>query len=372
MSYKIFLSPPHIEGNELKYVNEVFESNYIAPVGEFLNRFENEICKITGSKFALAVSSGTAAIHLALNLLNVGKDDYVLVSDLTFIGSVTPVLFQNAIPVFIDSDTKTWNADPNLLEDAIKFLINKNKKPKALILVHLYGQCADIVSIMEICGKYDIPVIEDAAESLGACFKGKHTGTFGEIGVYSFNGNKIITTSGGGAIVTDNKQFIERAKFLSTQAREDFLHYEHKEAGFNYRMSNVLAAIGVGQIELLEKKINKKRAVYEKYKSLLSDIEEVNFMPELEGSAGNRWLTTLTLNKTSPLKIIKNLQKHGIESRPIWKPMHLQPLFKDALSFTAGVSKKLFETGLCLPSGTNLTDDNILEVSSIVKKTCLK
>ncbi len=372
MAFKIFLSPPHIDGKELEYVKDVFKSNYIAPVGEYIGKFEKSIADYTGAKACAALSSGTAAIHLALNIIGVKEGDYVPVSTFTFIGSVSPVLFQKAVPVFIDSDIKSWNMDPNLLEYAIKKLDKKGKKPKAVIVVHLYGQPADIEAIAEICNKYNIFLIEDAAESLGATFKGKHTGTFGDFGIFSFNGNKIITTSGGGALISGNEKYIEKAKFLSTQAKEDFIWYEHKELGFNYRMSNVLAAIGLGQMETLDKKVSKKRTVFEKYREELSNAGEVKFMPEIDGAHGSRWLSVLTFEQTSPLKIIENLAANEIEARPLWKPMHLQPLFKDSLSFVNGVSEQLFKKGVCLPSGSSLSDENLNEITSIIKQTIVK
>lgn len=357
-----------MESNEFKYVEEVFKSNYIAPVGEFLTKFENKISDFTGIKHVAAVSSGTAAIHLALRVLGIGKGDIVLSSTFTFIGSVTPILFQNAFPFFIDSNFFSWNLDPNLLEDAIFQIKKSGNQAKALIVTHLYGQSAEIDKISEICKNNNILLIEDAAESLGTKFNNKHTGSFGEIGIYSFNGNKIITTSGGGAIASNNENFIKKAKFLSTQAKEDNIWYEHKEIGYNYRLSNVLAAIGTGQMEVLDKKIQRKREIFNIYKELLSDINEINFMPEIENSFGNRWLTTLTLDKTNPLKIIEKLEEYNIESRPLWKPMHLQPALKKYDSLVNGTSEKLFQKGICLPSGTAMTDKEVEQVCNIIKK----
>ncbi len=357
-----------MESNEFKYVEEVFKSNYIAPVGEFLTKFENKISDFTGIKHVAAVSSGTAAIHLALRVLGIGKGDIVLSSTFTFIGSVTPILFQNAFPFFIDSNFSSWNLDPNLLEDAIFQIKKSGNQAKALIVTHLYGQSAEIDKISEICKNNNILLIEDAAESLGAMFNNRHTGSFGEIGIYSFNGNKIITTSGGGAIASNNENFIKKAKFLSTQAKEDNIWYEHKEIGYNYRLSNVLAAIGTGQMEVLDKKIQRKREIFNIYKELLSDINEINFMPEIENSFGNRWLTTLTLDKTNPLKIIEKLEEYNIESRPLWKPMHLQPALKKYDSLVNGTSEKLFQKGICLPSGTAMTDKEVEQVCNIIKK----
>ena len=361
---RLFLSPPHMSGNEQKYINEVFKSNYIAPLGEFVDRFESSVCDYTKAKYALATSSGTAAIHLSLRVLGIGKDDIVLASTFTFIGSVAPILYQNATPVFIDSD-ESWNLSPKLLKKAIKEL---PKKPKALIVTHLYGQMADIEEISNICKENDIYLIEDAAESLGAIYKDKHSGTFGDFGIYSFNGNKIITTSGGGVLVSDNEEWMQKAKFYATQAREPFLHYEHNEYGYNYRMSNVLAAIGVAQMEVLDDRVQKTKEIFKVYKKELQNIDEIEFMPEIANSKGNRWLTTLTFQKTNYKQIIKALDKKNIESRPLWKPMHLQPLFKNSINFTDGMSEQLFSRGICLPSGTNMSENDVKMVCDIVKQ----
>ncbi len=352
-------------GNEQKYIDEVFKSNYIAPIGAYINKFEQAICDYTGAKNALAVTCGTAAIHLALRVLGIGKDDDVLASTFTFIGSVSAVLYQNANPVFIDSERESWNLDPELLKE---YLTKYEKKPKALIVTHLYGQTAQIEEIAAICKEYGVYLIEDAAESLGATYNGKHTGTFGDFGIYSFNGNKILTTSGGGMLVSDNTEWIEKAKFYSTQAKEDELHYEHLEYGYNYRMSNVLAAIGVGQMEVIEDRIEKKREVFEWYSEELKDLD-VEWMPELPGSCGNRWLTTLLFKEGASIdKIIEELNNDGCESRSLWKPMHLQPLFKDAQSVLNGVSEDLFERGICLPSGTEMTRDDVKRVCNLIRE----
>jgi UDP-N-acetylbacillosamine transaminase len=354
-----------MSGKEQQYIDEVFQTNFIAPLGAFVDRFEQSIKEYTKAPYALALSSATAAIHLALRVLGIKEGDDVLASSFTFIGSINAILYQKANPIFIDSEESSWNLCPNLLE---KYLQNCTKRPKALILTHLYGQSANITKIVQICKAYDIYLIEDAAESLGATYEEKHTGTFGDFGVYSFNGNKILTTSGGGMLVSHNEQWIKKAKFFATQAREPQLHYEHTEYGYNYRMSNVLAAIGVAQMEVIEQRVAKKREIFEWYKQeLLSFVE---FMPELNTSRGNRWLTTITLNETSPKNIIEKLEKHNIESRPLWKPMHLQPLFKDALFITNGVSEKLFDKGLCLPSGTAMNKEDVKEVCEVIK-TCL-
>ncbi len=353
-------------GNELKYIEEVFKSNYIAPIGAYINKFEAAVCDYTGAKNALAVTCGTAAIHLALRVLGIGRGDDVLASTFTFIGSVSAVLYQNANPVFIDSERESWNLDPALLKT---YLETCEKKPKALIVTHLYGQSAQIEAIAALCKAHGVYLIEDAAESLGAMYNGKHTGTFGDFGIYSFNGNKILTTSGGGMLVSDNEAWIKKAGFYSTQAKEDYLHYEHTEYGYNYRMSNVLAAIGVGQMEVIEKRVEKKREVFEWYREELSGLD-VEWMPELPGSRGNRWLTTLLFKKGVNLdRIIEVLNEDGCESRPLWKPMHLQPLFKDAKSLLNGVSEDLFARGLCLPSGTEMDRDDVKRVCALIRSS---
>jgi UDP-N-acetylbacillosamine transaminase len=353
-------------GNEQKYINEVFKSNYIAPLGEFVNRFERSICDYTGTKNALAVTSGTAAIHLALRVLGIGKGDDVIASTFTFIGSVSAILYQNANPIFIDSEKKSWNLDPELLKN---YLNHCEKKPKALILTHLYGQVAQIDKIVALCKEYGVYLIEDAAESLGATYNGKHSGTFGDFGVYSFNGNKILTTSGGGMLVSDNEEWIAKAMFYSTQARENELYYEHKTYGYNYRMSNVLAAIGVGQMEVIEERVRKKRELFEWYETELQGLP-IEFMPELENSRGNRWLTSLLFQDgTNINKIIQVLEDHNCESRPLWKPMHKQPLFKESDTLLNGTSEEMFDRGLCLPSGTLMKKEDVQKVCNIIKET---
>ena len=356
-----------MSGKEQQYIAEVFESNYIAPLGAFVNRFEESIKEYTGASNALALSSATAGLHLALRVLGIGKDDTVLASTFTFIGSVSAILYQGATPVFIDSD-ESWNLSPILLKKAIKEL---EVKPKALILTHLYGQLSKIDEIVAICKEEGIYLIEDAAESLGASYEGKQSGTFGDLGVYSFNGNKILTTSGGGMLISQNREWIDRAKFLSTQAKENFLHYEHKEYGYNYRMSNVLAAIGVGQMEVLNDRVNRKREIFDFYKEQLLEVEEISFMPEIENSHGNRWLTSILFEKTDPLSVVSALEEVNAESRPLWKPMHLQALFKERQSFLDGTSEAYFKKGLCLPSPTNSSNDELLRVVEAIKKVCL-
>jgi len=359
---RVFLSPPNMSGKEQEYIKKVFESNYIAPLGEYVNKFEESIKSYTGAKDALALSAGTAALHLALRVLGVKEGDFVLASSFTFMASVSPILYEKATPVFIDCD-ESWNLSPELLKKAIS---NLPKKPKALVVTHLYGQASKMKEICEICQNEGIALVEDAAEALGGFYGGKALGTFGVMGAYSFNGNKIITTSGGGMLVGD-KEFVEKARFYSTQAREPLLHYEHKDYGYNYRLSNVLGAIGVAQMEVLEKRVEQKRKVFEIYEKELGDILE--FMPELPNSRGNRWLTTgVFAKKDAHLKVIKALADENIESRPLWKPMHLQPVFKGALSFIDGYSEDLFSRGICLPSGSDMSEQTQAKVIKIVKE----
>ena len=358
---RIFLSPPHMSGKEQEYINEVFKSNYIAPLGEYVNKFEASVSSYAGAPDALALNSGTSAIHLALRVLGIGAGDVVLASTFTFMASVSPILYQGATPVFVDSD-ESWNLSPELLKKAIA---NSPKKPKALVVTHLYGQAAKMKEICEICERENIAVVEDAAEALGGFLNGKALGTFGRLGAYSFNGNKIITTSGGGMLVGE-KELVEKARFYSTQAREPFLHYEHKDYGYNYRLSNVLGAIGTAQIEVLEARVIKKREIFEKYKKELPELE---FMPEIANSRGNRWLTTaLFKEKGAHLRVIEALAKENIESRPLWKPMHMQPVFEGALAFTDGTSEDMFARGICLPSGTAMQDEEFARVVKIVKE----
>jgi len=361
---RIFLSPPHMSGKEQQYISEVFESNYIAPVGSFIDKFETSIMEYTKIPYALALSSATAGLHLALRVLGIGEGDYVLASSFTFIGSVSAILYQNAEPIFVDSD-ESWNISPLLLKEAIQ---KSPKKPKALIVTHLYGQVSKLDEIIAICKEEGIYLIEDAAESLGASYKEQQSGTFGDMGVYSFNGNKILTTSGGGMLVSKNEEWIEKAKFLSTQAKENVLHYEHKEYGYNYRMSNVLAAIGVAQMEVLKSRVQRRQEIFKRYHQNFSEIDEIKFMPEVENSIGTRWLTTLTFDKTKPQKIIERLEKENIESRPLWKPMHMQPLFKDKISLENGTSRNFFEKGICLPSGSSMTDTDVDRICEHILK----
>jgi dTDP-4-amino-4,6-dideoxygalactose transaminase len=368
MKNKIWLSSPHLGDAEQKYVQEAFNTNWIAPLGPNVNGFETDIQNYTGSHCVSALSSGTAAIHLALILLNVKAGDEVLASSFTFSATINPIRYQGATPILIDSEPETWNMSPELLEKAIKDRLAKGKKPKAIIPVHLYGMPAKIEEIMAIAQQYKIPVIEDAAEALGSKINDKHAGTYGEMGIYSFNGNKIITTSGGGALVSNTPEYCQKATFLATQARDAAPHYQHSQIGYNYRMSNVVAGIGRGQMEVLPDRIKARRANYDYYKKTLSNLP-IQFVNEPEGYFSNRWLTTiLTDSYEIREKIRKTLESENIESRPLWKPMHLQPVFKDAPAYTNDVSENLFEKGLCLPSGSNLTQNDLERITTIIKQ----
>ena len=356
--------------NEQNYVKEAFDSNWIAPAGPHIKLFEDKLSEISDNLNIAVLSSGTAAIHLALILLEVERDDCVICSSFTFSASVNPVIYQGAHPIFIDSEKDTWNMDPVLLEQAIAEKLNQNQKPKAIILVHLYGYPAKLDEILRIAKKYDIPIIEDAAEAIGSSYNNKPLGTFGDIGIYSFNGNKIITTSSGGAILSKDDNIIKKAKFLATQAREDYPHYEHSEIGYNYRMSNVCAAIGVGQLQVLKDRVKKRRYIYDYYKQHLSNLKEINFLEELPGFYSNRWLTTIIISEKSVIKredIRLNLLKENIESRPLWKPMHLQPVFRKYQAYDNKVSEDLFNRGLCLPSGSNMEIEDLERVINNIK-----
>ena len=368
---KIWLSPPHMGGRERELVKEAFDANWIAPVGPHISNFEQELSKLSQNFNIAALSSGTAAIHLALILAGVQKNDNVICSSFTFSASVNPIKYLGANPIFIDSDKESWNMCPELLTKAIKDGIKNNKKPKAIILVHLYGMPAKLDEIIAVANSFEIPIIEDAAEALGSKYKNQQLGTFADFGIYSFNGNKIITTSGGGALVCKNKKLIEKAKFLATQARDEAPHYEHSEVGYNYRMSNVCAAIGVGQLEVLSDRVARKREIFNFYKNELSMIKEITFLEELEPSFSNYWLTTILLDKNSTIdreQLRLHLEKDNIESRPLWKPMHLQPVFKDCKSYVNGVSEDLFNRGLCLPSGTAMTTEDLKRIVKKVKE----
>ena len=363
-------------GKEKELIDEAFDTNWIAPLGPHVNAFEKELSAYVGTGFAAVTSSGTAALHLALILLGVEKDDEVICQSFTFCGSVNPVVYAGGIPVLVDSEPTTWNIDPGLLEKAIKDRISKGKKPKAIIYVHLYGMPAKVDEILSIARHYEIPVIEDAAEALGARYKNERVGKFGDISILSFNGNKIITTGGGGALLSGNENYIKKARFLATQARDPAPHYEHSELGYNYRMSNVLAAIGRGQLQEIENFIKARRKILEFYKSSLSGQEGIRFQEEPGIATGNRWLTCMLIDpeKTGGPdreSIRLALEKENIESRPFWKPMHLQPLYKNAPYYGNGISEKLFEQGLCLPSGSAMTEEDLERVVEVIKR-CVK
>lgn len=363
---RIFLSSPHMsdEGYEMQYVQEAFDTNWIAPLGENVNEFEKELAAKVGAKFAAALSSGTGAIHLALRAAGVGEGDIVFCPTLTFSATANPIIYQNATPVFIDSNYKTWNMCPNALEEAFE----KYPEVRAVIVVHLYGLSADMDKIMEICKKHNVVVIEDAAESLGGYYKGKHTGTFGDYGIFSFNGNKIITTSGGGMLVSNNEEKIAKARFWATQSRDQARHYQHSELGFNYRMSNVVAGIGRGQLKVLDQRVEKKRYIFDFYKRELGELEGIEFMPSNEWDAPNYWLSSMTLTgKVRPIDVFEALEAENIESRPVWKPMHMQPFFEKYDFVGTDVSEKLFKNGVCLPSDTKMTDEDLVRVVNVVK-----
>ena len=366
MTDRIYLSSPHMsdEGYEMQYIKEAFDTNWIAPLGPNVNEFEKELASKVGIKSAAALSSGTAAIHMALKAAGVGEGDIVFCQSLTFSATANPIIYQNATPVFIDSNYETRNMDPNALEKAFK----KYPNVKAVLVVHLYGLSADMDKIMEICNTHGVPVIEDAAESLGTTYKGKHTGTFGDYGIYSFNGNKIITTSGGGMLVSNNEEKTKKVRFWATQARDQARHYQHSELGFNYRMSNIVAGIGRGQLKVLEQRVAKKKYIFEFYKRELGSLESVEFMPINEWNEPNYWLSCIILNgQVRPIDIMEALENENIESRPIWKPMHMQPVFKEFDFIGEGVSEKIFENGVCLPSDTKMTDEDLNRVCNVIK-----
>lgn len=348
---------------EFKFVKEAFDTNWIAPLGPNVNGFEQDLCNYTGSKYSAALSSGTAAIHLSLILLGVKEGDEVICSSFTFSASANPIVYLGAKPIFVDSEKTTWNINPEILESAIKDRISKGKKPKAIIVVHLYGMPAEMKTIMQIANNFEIPVIEDSAEALGSKYDGKSLGSFGIMGILSFNGNKIITTSGGGALISDNKNYIEKARFLSTQARDIAPHYQHSEIGYNYRMSNVCAGIGRGQIIVLNERVSQRRANFKFYEKEIGGFEGIEFQTELGDAFSNRWLTTIIIDPLKTGGITREdlrlaMVNENIECRPLWKPMHLQPVFKKYPFYGDHSSEKLFENGLCLPSGSNLTTED--------------
>lgn len=363
---RIYLSSPHMseEGYEMQYIQEAFETNWIAPLGANVDGFERELAAVVGAKAAAALSSGTAAIHMALKAAGIGEGDIVFCPTLTFAATANPIIYEKAIPVFIDSDYETWNMSPDALEEAFA----KYPQVKAVIVVHLYGLAADMDRIMEICRRHDVVVIEDAAESLGTYYKGKHTGTIGDYGIYSFNGNKIITTSGGGMLVSDDEERIAKVRFWATQSRDPARHYQHSELGYNYRMSNIVAGIGRGQLKVLEERVQRKTYIYEYYREHLSKLDGVGFMPQHNWQRPNYWLSTITLNgPVRPLDVILALEAENIESRPVWKPMHLQPFFAKYDYVGTRVAEDLFEHGVCLPSDTKMSNEDLERVVSIIK-----
>ncbi len=364
MKEKIWLSSPHMGGNEMKYVQEAYDTNWVAPLGPNVNQFEEDLQNYTGAKHASALSAGTAAIHLALILSGVKVGDEVIASSFTFSATVNPITYLGAIPILVDSEKDTWNMCPVALEEAIKDRIAKGKKPKAIVCVYLYGMPAKIEELMAIANKYEIPFIEDAAEALGSKYKNKALGTFGKFGILSFNGNKIITTSGGGALISDDKEAIEKSRFLATQARDNAPHYQHSHIGYNYRMSNIVAGIGRGQMEVLDERVAQRRANFQFYKELFKNTEGVTLLEEPNGDYfSNYWLTSILINPEKTNGITREdlrlaMEEDNIECRPLWKPMHLQPVFSDCPFYGDGTSEKLFEQGLCLPSGSNLTNQD--------------
>lgn len=378
LKQKILLSPPHLSGEEYHYVKEAFDSNWVAPAGPHLQAFEDDIASYISSSGAVALQSGTSAIHLALKVLNVGAGDRVFCSTFTFAASANPIHYLGAEPVFIDAEPDTWNMSPQALARALSDSVSQGELPKAVIVVHLYGQPAKMDEIMALCDAYNIPVIEDAAESLGAKYLGRHTGTFGKIGIFSFNGNKIITTSGGGMLVSDDPEILDETLYLATQAKQPALHYQHEEIGYNYRLSNVLAGIGRAQIKVLDERVNIRRAIYRTYAEAFINVPGISFMPEYAGSYSTRWLTAMiiepTISHVSPEKAVRYLAERQIEARPLWKPLHMQPVFADCKYYShtpnVHVAKTLFEKGICLPSGSSLTIDEQTHVISCLK-ACL-
>jgi dTDP-4-amino-4,6-dideoxygalactose transaminase len=369
---RIYLSSPHIGRDELPFVQEAFATNWIAPLGPHVDAFERELAALAGTGHAAALSSGTAAIHLALRWLALQPGDEVITSTLTFSATANPILYERATPVFVDSDAATWNMDPARLAEAIADGLRRGRKPKAVLLVHLYGQSADIDPVLALCRQHDIPLIEDAAEALGATYKGRSPGSFGSCGIFSFNGNKIITTSGGGALVSNDAAMIEKARFWATQSRDPAPHYQHSEVGFNYRMSNVLAGIGRGQLRVLAERVDARRANCDFYQNALGDVPGFAFMPEAPFGRCTRWLTCLTIDPaaagTDRETVRLALAQENIEARPVWKPMHLQPVFAGTRCYGGAVAERLFDHGLCLPSGSNLTEGDLERVVDVVRR----
>lgn len=372
MAERIYLSPPHLSGLEQEFVHEALASNWIAPLGPQVDAFEAEFAETVGARHALALTSGTAALHLALRLVGVGPGDAVVVSTLTFAGSVFPIHYLGARPLFVDSERASWNLDPALLAELLAECSRQNRLPKAVVLVHLYGQCAELDAVSDLCARYGVALVEDAAEALGARYRDRAAGTIGRAGVFSFNGNKIITTSGGGMLVSDDGALVATARKLAAQAREPAIHYEHHEIGYNYRMSNVLAAIGRGQLRCLDERVAARRRIFAAYHAHLHDLPGLVFMPEAPWGLHSRWLTTLTIEPEAfgadREAVRQALEAENIEARPVWKPMHLQPVFAQARCYGGAVAEQLFAHGLCLPSGSNLSDDDLERVVAVVRR----
>jgi len=373
MSERIYLSSPHMSGGEMKYIEQAFQENWIAPLGPNVDAFEETLSSYSGVKHAAALSSGTAAIHLALIMLGVQRGDEVITSTFTFSATINPIIYQEAVPVLVDSEPDTWNMDPELLEQAIQERLEKGKHVKAILVVHLYGMPARMDRILDIANKYKITLIEDAAEALGATYDGKALGSFGQMGVLSFNGNKIITTSGGGALLSDDEKRISQARFLATQARDKAVHYQHSQLGYNYRMSNILAGIGRGQMEALDSMVRRRREINSWYRSTLKAVPGLSFQTEpSEQYFSNYWLTCILMDPlkcgTNREKLRLALEQENIESRPLWKPMHKQPVYSSSPAYVNGTSEKLFEEGLCLPSGSNLKEEDLARILKVLKR----
>jgi pyridoxal phosphate-dependent aminotransferase EpsN len=368
---RIFLSPPHVGAEERRLVADAFDTNWVAPAGPQLAAFEEEMCAASGASSAVCLSSGTAALHLAMRLFGVRDGDEVLCSTFTFVGTANPILYEGGRPVFIDAEERSWNMDPSLLEEALANRSSKGRMPRAIIVADIYGQCAAWDEICAVASRYGVPIVEDAAEAAGATYRGRWAGTFGALGVYSFNGNKIITTSGGGMIVSPDRALVDHARKMATQAREAAAHYEHYELGFNYRMSNVLAGIGRGQLRSLDRRVDRRREIFDFYVKNLGDLPGVGFMPELPEGRGNRWLTCITLDpaqtRVTRDGLLSALEAENIEGRPLWKPMHRQPLYMGTRAFGGAVSERLFARGLCLPSGSAMSDDDLQRVVGVVR-----
>ncbi len=368
---RIYLSPPHMGDDELALVQDAFASNWIAPLGPHVNAFEEEFARLIGVPHAAALSSGTAAIHLALQLLGVGPGDSVICPTLTFCATANPIVYQGAEPIFIDADPATWNLDPDLLREELRARARSGRLPKAVIAVDLYGQCADYEPILEACARYELPVLEDAAEALGATYRGRAAGRFGKCAAFSFNGNKIITTSGGGMLVSEDAQLIERARFLATQARDPAPHYQHSAIGYNYRLSNVLAAIGRGQLRVLSERVAARRRIFAAYRAALSDLPGIGFLPPAPHGESNGWLTCITIDAdefgASRHEVMRALDAANIEARPVWKPLHLQPVFAGCTYRGGNVAADLFESGLCLPSGSAMTSADLDRVTDVIR-----